>query len=92
VHDVYFGSKTVVTLYPNPIQNELGVSIYSPYATRVDVQIMDAAGRTIQSVQTNVLAGDNQQKISLSDISEGIYLVKVTDSKGLQYSQLIRKK
>lgn len=92
VHDVYFGSKTVVTLYPNPVQNELGVSIYSPYPTIVDIQIMDAAGRTIQSVQTHLLAGDNQQKISLQDVSEGIYLVNVTDGKGLQYSQLIRKK
>jgi hypothetical protein len=91
VHDVYFGSKTVVTLYPNPVQNELGVTIYSPYPTTVNIQIMDAAGRTIQSVETNLLAGENQQKISLSDVSEGIYLVKVTDSKGLQYSQLIRK-
>lgn len=74
------------------MQNELGVAIYTPYTTTVDIQIMDAAGRTIQSVQTNLLAGDNHQKISLQEVSEGIYLVKVTDAKGLQYSQLIRKK
>jgi hypothetical protein len=90
--DVYFGNETLVSLYPNPVNSELNVDINTPKETNAIVRILDATGRTVRTVEMLLQVGSNSSKVDMHDLSDGIYLISVTNSKGLNYTQVIRKK
>ncbi len=90
--DVYFGNETMVTLYPNPVNTELNVEINTPKATTAIIKIMDAAGRVVRTVEMQLQAGNNITKVDMEALSDGVYMVRITNNKGLNYSQTIRKK
>jgi len=56
-------------IYPNPSQDE--VSLYTNFTGPLDLEILDLAGKTIQTVHNPSGA------ISLVNLKQGIYLVKV---------------
>ena len=90
--DIYFGNETLVTLYPNPVNTTLNLDINTPKATDVSIKIMDATGRTVRMVEMSLQAGSNSNMIDVQSLSDGVYMVHVTNHKGLNYSQTIRKK
>jgi len=85
----YYGSmqyfeNTVVTgiskidqldldIYPNPVRDVLNIDVVDPLAR---VEIMDITGKTI-----NVFESPNNQ-ILLSDLKQGLYMVKIISVKG----------
>ena len=89
--NVYHGNETLVNLYPNPVNTELYVEINTPKATVAKIKIMDAAGRVVRAVDMQLQAGNNKSDISMEGLADGIYMVKVTDNKGLNFSQTVRK-
>ena len=91
VVDVYFGDETMVTMYPNPASSELNVDINIVKATNAKLKIMDATGRVVKQIDMNLKAGGNQTKVSLEGLSDGMYMVNITNDKGLHYAQTIRK-
>ncbi|MBL7765055.1 MAG: T9SS type A sorting domain-containing protein [Chitinophagaceae bacterium] len=92
IADVYFGNESIVTLYPNPAQHELHVDIETPQSTLARLKVMDATGRIVRTVDMQLQAGQNQSSISLEGLADGMYLIKVSNDKGLNYSQTIWKK
>ena len=90
--DVYFGTETFVTMYPNPVNTELTVDITTPESSRAQVKIMDATGRVVRTVEMSLQAGSNSTKIDMQSLTDGMYMVSVSDQKGLNYTQTIRKK
>lgn len=90
--DVYFGNETLVTLFPNPVTSDLNIDINIAKATNAFVKIMDAAGRNVKTVEMPLEAGHNVNSIDISELSSGIYLVQISNYKGLNFSQTIRKK
>jgi len=91
VVDVYFGDETMVTMYPNPATSELNVDINIVKATNAKMKIMDATGRVVKQIDMNLKAGGNQTKVSLEGLSDGMYMVNISNDKGLHYAQTIRK-
>ena len=91
VVDVYFGNETMVTMYPNPASSELNIDINLVKATNAKMKIMDATGRVVKQIDMNLTAGGNQTKVSLAGLTDGMYMVTITNDKGLNYSQTIRK-
>jgi len=90
--DVYFGNETFITLYPNPVTTELNVEINTPKATTVYVKIMEATGRIVRTIEMSLQAGNNTGKVDLHSLADGVYMVSITNNKGLHYTQTIRKK
>jgi hypothetical protein len=90
--DVYFGTETFVTMYPNPVNTELTVDITTPESSRAQVKIMDATGRVVRTVEISLQAGSNSTKIDMQSLTDGMYMVSITDQKGLNHTQTIRKK
>lgn len=91
VVDIYFGTDSRVNVYPNPVKHELTVDVLVSKATAADVKLMDASGRVVKSMQANLSMGNNEIRFVMDDLADGIYLLKVTNDKGLHYSQSIRK-
>jgi hypothetical protein len=91
VVDVYFGEETIVSLYPNPANKVVYLDIQTPKATNAQAKIMDAAGRVVKTVAMQVQAGGSNHQIDISDLADGMYLIQVSNGKGINYTQAIRK-
>jgi hypothetical protein len=70
---------TIDGIAPNPVQNSLVASISSPSKNIVRVQVLDIAGRVLQTQQVKILEGNNVFSVNVSLLSKGIYLLKVID-------------
>jgi hypothetical protein len=91
VVDVYFGNETMVTVYPNPVSSLLTVDINTPKVTTAQMKIIDATGRVVRMTDMLLQAGANQTQIDLQSLADGVYMIHITNGKGLNYSQPIRK-
>lgn len=91
IKEVYFGEEIQVSAYPNPATDELQIDIQSPQATSGTITLMDATGRVIKQIQTQMVEGLNHLSIQLQDLSAGIYQLQVSNEKGLKNTQRIRK-
>jgi len=91
VLDVYFGNETMVTLYPNPVNSIMNVDISTPKATSATLKVTDATGRVVKVVSMQLSAGANTTQVDLQGLADGIYMVHITNGKGLDYAQPVRK-
>ena len=64
----------------------------TPKATTADVKIIDAIGRTVKTVSIQLIAGDNHSLVNMEGLTDGVYMVHISNKKGLDYTQAIRKK
>ncbi|MBK8683194.1 MAG: T9SS type A sorting domain-containing protein [Chitinophagales bacterium] len=62
-----------VTIYPNPASSQLTVEIENDNASEKHIEIMDALGRSVQTISTS----ENIVVIDISNLSAGIYFVKL---------------
>jgi len=78
-------------VYPNPANNQVTVSFTLPEAIDGRITLIDLAGRERQVLQpnTNYSKGSHQFEVDLSNVPEGIYLIALYSSKGIQTQRLI---
>lgn len=67
----------LAALYPNPTNNELNLQL-SPDYSNYNVQVTDISGRMVLSSQFN---NTGFHTINTSDLSEGVYLLRLTEIK-----------
>ncbi len=67
-----------VTIYPNPVVNELNIITLFDNPL-VFMNIYDIVGRQIKSIEIK----EQHTKINIGDVSEGIYIYKIVESKGM---------
>ncbi len=84
--------KTGVTVWPNPFQSSITVSITTEKETIIDINLIDIGGRTIR--KTSQAAGKGITKITLSNLEQlaaGVYRVEITDRKSdITYQKLLK--
>jgi hypothetical protein len=68
-------------LYPNPVHDNLRVSVNVNVAGSYTVQVFDAAGSQVWS-QTGIAAGTRRVDVNTSSLNSGLYTLVVTDAKG----------
>jgi hypothetical protein len=86
-----FGGDISIKVYPNPVQNHLNVEIFAPVKSKMEMAIVDASGRLIKQHIIDVQEGMNQTDLNMSDLANGVYLLKIKDAKGWNQVQVIRK-
>lgn len=67
----------LASMFPNPAGNELNIQLNPDY-NNYTVQVMDISGRTVLSNQFN---NTGFHTINTSDLSEGVYLLRLTEIK-----------
>ncbi|MBO7618639.1 MAG: T9SS type A sorting domain-containing protein, partial [Bacteroidales bacterium] len=71
---------SVLTLWPNPARDRVVVEGIEA----AEVQVYNGLGQLVKTVR-------NSNEISVSGLAEGVYLVQVTDTKGIVYTKKITK-
>ncbi|HNB81068.1 MAG TPA: T9SS type A sorting domain-containing protein, partial [Chitinophagaceae bacterium] len=92
VVDVYFGQESQISLYPNPVEDELNIEMDLNVAGKVKIRLLDATGRVVRVVELEAEAGTNRSKIDMNALSDGTYLVEISHQNGLHYSATVQKK
>lgn len=72
-----------VTVFPNPAQEQVTITIGGQIARNATVSLFDAAGKQ----QLNLPATSNKMVLSLTGLPSGVYMVKYHDD---EHSELIR--
>lgn len=78
-----------LSVYPNPVTNVLNIASQEISLNGAEVQLLDTSGRIVRNVKIN-----NQTKlyqIGLSDITSGIYMVKVQLDNKMSIIKIIKK-
>lgn len=67
-----------LTVYPNPAIDKMVVSYHTSSVSNVTIEVMNLLGEKVRStVVENQPAGNHKHDIKTSDMSQGIYLVRV---------------
>lgn len=73
------------SVFPNPANNVVNVS--STAALVTGVQIADVNGRVVKAAK---FEGVNEAKVSISDISSGVYMMTILSDKGSAVKKIIK--
>ena len=79
----------LVKSFPNPFTNSITLSFYSSFTQNLKVALYNSIGQLIyQKVSRTAIGGNTQITLNqLQNLSAGIYLVTITDEKGIVYTQ-----
>jgi len=65
-----------VRIWPNPVTgNEAIVDVTVPAQTAVDIQVITVDGNLSKSIKRVLAEGDNQLRIDVKDLKQGMYAV-----------------
>ena len=64
-----------IRVYPNPVRDNLHISLYSAISTPVSVKILDVTGRTYKVMTTVLDKGLNQVQVPASSLPSGVYFL-----------------
>lgn len=72
-------SSQLLTVYPNPFENDLNIKLSVEESSQIKIELFDSEGRPITQRDFEVVKGSNILNLSdLDGLSKGVYLVKVT--------------
>ena len=70
-------AKGNVSLYPNPATDMVNVSIQSNTKTMATIAIVDMLGRELGFFTQNLVVGNNQFEMNISNFAAGTYIAKI---------------
>ncbi len=71
-----------INIYPNPTTENTVLAIESASEEKIKIQIQNALGSSIFEVGKNVSPGINNFSLPSANLSSGLYIVRVLDSRG----------
>lgn len=72
-----------LTIYPTPADQELHIRIFSPKPSDQEIFVLDLLGKTVIREQVTLKTGYNELQLNISDLREGVYLLKLSGSDGV---------
>lgn len=78
-------SKKDIILYPNPVATDLNISIANSITVE-QISIYSLIGQLVKSVE-----GSNVASIKMSDLTSGVYIVKIQTNQGVIDQKIIKK-
>ncbi len=70
-----------VSVYPNPADSYFTVSITSDY----ELTVLDISGKIVKQISVS----EAKNKVDISDLKQGIYLLKFSNEEGLFYDKIV---
>ena len=77
--DLDFQLLNIENIYPNPVVNNMTVSINSHETSIVEMNIVDLMGRTVYSENIFINRGLNEHQCNLSSLKQGVYVVNISN-------------
>ncbi len=68
-----------ITLFPYPATTEINIAVQFKKDYTSNMEVVDMSGRTVYKESKDYFEGNNQFKVSLTDLPSGIYFIKISD-------------
>jgi Secretion system C-terminal sorting domain len=72
----------LISIAPNPVKNSALLSLSSAIAGKVDMTIVDFAGKTISKQSIKIIAGNNPIPMNVETLAAGTYTIIVKNEEG----------
>lgn len=79
------------SIYPNPTAGKLTIEFNVTKATSIQAEVVDAAGKVVLKQALMFNANENTQSVNLSQLSNGLYFINLTNSENKSQSIRIVK-
>ncbi len=77
-------------IYPNPVKNNLSITLNLTEQANVEVFVTDLLGKQISVITNEIMpAGNNKLQWTPANISNGIYLLNIKTNNSLQVKKLV---
>ena len=76
-----YPNKNLLKIVPNPVVNDMIIWFSSSEWLRGGIQIHDLQGRIVEDLTVDLSTGINQIPLNLSNLSNGLYVIKVVDDR-----------
>ncbi len=70
----------VYSIFPNPTTGKLTIQAGVTKNTVINAEVMDAAGKLVLKQGLNFSLSENNQSINISNLANGLYFIKLTNS------------
>ena len=84
-------SNNVITVYPNPVLDNLNLNFYATKAQYLNVQLVDLSGRVVISNVFTASSGSNRFEVETRDLASGSYMLRVAEQNGKIHNLKISK-
>ena len=72
-----FASDEAISIYPNPAQDHLNVTLNLSKNSEVEVVLKDVTGKTVMKKKNKLLQGDTKLQLGTTDLSSGLYFIQI---------------
>ncbi len=80
-----------INVYPNPVETQLNLQIKIEESGRYFLSVHDLSGKELQRKTVQLLNGDNQESLNVSQLAAGHYAVRISDGKRVATQQIVKK-
>ena len=80
-----------IKIYPNPVKDNLVISLVNPSDKKLQIQLFNAAGQNIYQQQVDTPGRDELFKIPFSHFPKGVYWLKINSEKKIKMVKKIVK-
>ena len=70
----------VYSVFPNPTSGKISIQVGVTKNTVINAEVLDAAGKLVMKQTLNFNASENTQNINISNLANGLYFIKLTNS------------
>ena len=77
------------SIYPNPASRSVTIDLATNRKGRVEIELVDAVGKSILKTQVPSDIGTNQFPLNISKVAEGTYFLKMTDGQTVSIQKLL---
>ncbi len=85
------GRISLKKVFPNPFENELTVELEAPAAAEhMELVVSDTKGAVVRTIP--LVPGETSKNLSLGDLAEGVYLIRVVSETGSSKAVKVMKK
>jgi hypothetical protein len=85
------GSNSV-SIYPNPTTGNFNLNMSGLTASTVDVNITDVSGKVVMNTSFNTVNGGLNAPINISNVEEGVYIVRLNGDSSIVRRIVVSKK
>lgn len=72
-------AQTELSIYPNPVSDNLSVNYYSAVSGNINIQIMDVTGKVYSSNTYKAINGANNYSLDAKALNAGVYYILITN-------------
>ncbi len=89
---ISINARQLITITPNPFQNQLKYTIQSTVANQYTLKVTDLQGRTVYQEKIALNAGTHERQVNTQTWIPGMYLFTVQYQDGSETHKLIKQK